>query len=488
MNLNLITQSADLSNARIEVLNNVEHLVIPTVAAVNGVMNGGLLTMETIEASLPAWEGVAVTMAHPTQYGENISANTQFAIENFVVGRFFNARIDGDKFKGEFWINMEQLEEHEHKDEFLAAVEAGETIEVSTAYWCGQIGKSGIHNGEKYTHIQTGLVPNHVAILLHEEGACSVAKGCGTPRTNQEEGQVDDQPETNEEQEKQKNFFARLKEKAGEGVANILEAMRDNRISHGQTRNRLHDAISEDERSDTWIWVIDVFDDEVIYGRELASGDIAVFSRKYGISAPDYDPTLEDPVEVQQVVTYEPVSTNTAPISEESHMDREALIERLATNEAIPFNREALTAMGDGELQYLVDNIKEEETPPADPPAEPAAEPAPEAEPVQNSLDPKVALALNALGEDGIKSVLDASAKLAEERDQKKTGMVSMLVANERCTIPEGSLRTMDVESLEGVARMAGILNYSGAGGPVANAQETSGPGPSPGVVLSDSE
>lgn len=483
-----LKNTADLSEHRTEFFEGEEHLVIPTVAAVQGVLNGQLLPIASIEASLPAWEGVAVTMSHPKKNGQDVSANTKEAIEDFVIGRFFNAHIDGTKFKGEFWINLSKLDEHEDGDEFLQLVSEGATIEVSTSYWAKADNQSGIFEGKQYNGIQQNLVPNHVAILLHETGACSVEDGCGTPRTNKDtESDMSETITTNCDEERKKNALTKLRDKLGGMVMDTLSALDVNRISHGQIRDNLRSEITSQERSDSWVFIVDVFDDEVIYGRELATGEVDLFSRSYSVgSQPNYEINIDEPVEVQQVIDYQPVSNSQ---EEENHMDRDAIIERLVANEDIPFDAEQLASMTDDQIAHLATNL---DAKPADDTEEviktPAAD-APTDEPVQNAsaLSPEVVESLNALGADGIQNVVNASKELAEQRDAAKNALVSKMVANSAVTIDEATLRRMDLEGLEGVARMAGLdVSYVGAGGPVANQKESSGPPPAPSIVLDE--
>lgn len=58
-------------------------------------------------------------------------------------------------------------------------------LEVSTGYWHDGRQQAGSVNGERYKEVQRSLLPDHLAILPNERGACSVKDGCGTPRTNQ---------------------------------------------------------------------------------------------------------------------------------------------------------------------------------------------------------------------------------------------------------------------------------------------------------------
>ena len=57
-------------------------------------------------------------------------------------------------------------------------------LEVSTGYWHDGRQHAGSFDGEPYKEVQRSLLPDHLAILPNERGACSVEDGCGTPRTN----------------------------------------------------------------------------------------------------------------------------------------------------------------------------------------------------------------------------------------------------------------------------------------------------------------
>ncbi len=492
-----LKNTADLSQHRIEIFEGDEHLVIPVIAAVQGVLNGQFLPMSSLEASLPAWEGVAVTMSHPKKFGDDVSANTQFARENFVVGYFYGATIEDNKFKGEFWINLDKLGKHEDGETLLALVEEGSVIEVSTAYWCSIDNKSGIHDGTQYSGVQTSIVPNHIAILLHEVGACSVTDGCGAPRINRENTMAEpkkEDVEINCDKDREQSILAKLRNKFGGMVMNIFGHMIDNhQVSHNQIHRDLRELITMDERSDTFIFIVDVFDTQVVYGRELPSGEVDLFSRNYSVKngdSPDFTIEIDEPVEVKQVVSFEPVSNSQ---EEEINMDREALIKRLATNEATPFTREQLTELDDDQLAHLATNLVEakSEGKVSDSPEKGSGteEPGSVSGDIQNTLTPEVAAALNELGAEGILQIQNSAQELAEEREASKKSLVSKLIANDRVTMDEATLRRMDLEALEGVARMAGItVNYAGVGGPVANQKESSGPPPPPNILLSDIE
>lgn len=184
----LTTQAGELTaNAgRMASLDGREHLVVPVVALVAGVVNGYLVTPAELRKFADAWNGRPLPVRHPQDGAEYVSANTPGTIEGQVVGQFFNARITSDKLVGELWIDIDKCKRM--GGDYLAVLErlqGGNGIEVSTAYFCDVEQATGTHNGKAYTAVQRNLRPDHIALLPDEEGACSWKDGCGAPRVNQ---------------------------------------------------------------------------------------------------------------------------------------------------------------------------------------------------------------------------------------------------------------------------------------------------------------
>lgn len=166
-------------------LNGVTYEVYPVVAIVAGVLNGELVTQAEIGRYIDSWNNKPVPVHHPKVGNTHVSANTPDQIEKRSIGIFMNARMDGDRLLGEFWIDPRKAAAIGNDGlKVLAALRDGEPIEVSTAYFRSLVAQSGNHNGRPYSHLAQNLVPDHVAILPGEVGACSWGDGCGV-RSNQ---------------------------------------------------------------------------------------------------------------------------------------------------------------------------------------------------------------------------------------------------------------------------------------------------------------
>lgn len=192
MDVRLTTHTAQMIANRAErrTLDGRPHLVAPIVALVAGVVNGELVTVEELSAFAAAWNGRPAPLRHPQDAaGQFVSANSPEVIESSVIGQVFNMHVEGDRLRGEMWLDIEKCERIGGDAlRTLQRLDAGEVVEVSTGYFCDAEPVSGVFNGEAYTAIQRNLRPDHVALLPDEVGACSIADGCGVGRFNQTVG------------------------------------------------------------------------------------------------------------------------------------------------------------------------------------------------------------------------------------------------------------------------------------------------------------
>lgn len=162
-----------------------EYLIVPTVALKAGVVNQQLAPLDEISRYVEAWNGRPLPVRHPRKDGKYVTANQPDVIANQVVGHFYNARLDGEKLLGELWIDVEKAQKLGGDAlTVLNRLEAGEPVEVSTAYFSDLEPGEGVVNGKQYVGIQRNLRPDHIALLPDEVGACSWKDGCGAPRVN----------------------------------------------------------------------------------------------------------------------------------------------------------------------------------------------------------------------------------------------------------------------------------------------------------------
>lgn len=158
----------------------VEYLVVPVVALKAGLLNGEQVPADEVDAFPESWNGRPVVVGHPEQDGVKVSANSPSILSHIGLGQLYNANADNGKLKAEMWIDVAKAKRLGGDAlEALQRFERGESTEVSTAYWRDKDGNTA-----------RNLRPDHLAVLLHERGACSWQDGCGAPRVNQEQGEA----------------------------------------------------------------------------------------------------------------------------------------------------------------------------------------------------------------------------------------------------------------------------------------------------------
>lgn len=179
------------SNAvRRESFEGREHLVVPVVMVVQGVLQGSdgnvLFPPEEIDKYPAAWNGRPIPVLHPEQNGAQVSANSPDIIEKNTIGSIFNAYSEGGKLKAEAWIDVEKAIRLGNEP-LLAQLENGEVVEISTGYFSDLEPKRGAWEGVDYIGVHRNIRPDHLALLPGEVGACSIEDGCGT-RVNSKKG------------------------------------------------------------------------------------------------------------------------------------------------------------------------------------------------------------------------------------------------------------------------------------------------------------
>jgi hypothetical protein len=165
-----------------------EHVVVPVVALVEGVIfpvnadTPELVLLEEFGKTPQGWDGRPVMPDHPQDDVRRISANDPKTLEEMAFGRVFHSKIDKKRLCMEAWIDPVRAEKVGAEDQ-LKRIRNGKMIEVSVGCFVVAEEKSGVWNGQKYSAIWREIVPDHLALLPEGTvGACSNEMGCGTPR------------------------------------------------------------------------------------------------------------------------------------------------------------------------------------------------------------------------------------------------------------------------------------------------------------------
>lgn len=156
--------------------------------AVDGlVMNRMLYPAEQLAEGAPSLNGKPAPAGHPkNDAGQFISATNGEALLRSYAGAICrNARHESGRTLVDIEVNEAQARAHpdglklvERLDAAIAGTNA-EPIHVSTGLFCEPITANGESGGKAYDRIATRIAYDHLAFLLHEQGAGTPEQGVG---------------------------------------------------------------------------------------------------------------------------------------------------------------------------------------------------------------------------------------------------------------------------------------------------------------------
>lgn len=407
-------------------LDGKDYLVAPTVVLVEGVLNGIYTPAEEIGDFYESWNGRPLPLRHPQQDGVYLSANSPATVESQVLGYFWNAAFDGKRLKGEMWLDVEKIARlGDDALTTLQRIQAGEPVEVSTAYWSEDEEAQGTFEGKPYLRIARNLRPDHIAILPDEEGACNWADGCGVPRVN--------------------------KENVMPVTANEIELSDKLALVRAQFWRNFR---PEDE-SEYWDYdIIGIFENSVIAKDWANKRHIAV---DYTVAESGDAVAFGEPVEVQ--VVYRAAESGT---------------EVVINQEIEPMPEEQKDVQTNTQPEETPCAGKSEQSQTQQSKAEPVAnneQPQSDlVEEVEHELDEElkdVAALLKELG--GADGIRESLQMLKSNRDEVRQNLIAELTANSLCAFEAAELNAMETTTLQKLAQSLRLPNYAGRGGPRAN-------------------
>lgn len=157
--------------------NGREYVVAPMTLIVPGVLPGSkgplLYPPDEVARNVGDWDGVPITLGHPTRNGRTVSAKSPGVA---AIGHLARPRFGG-RLTAEGWFDVERTRRADPR--LLASLTAGDKIELSTGLFTDNHPAAGAHNGRPYHAVARNYRPDHLAILTSQPGACSVRDGCG---------------------------------------------------------------------------------------------------------------------------------------------------------------------------------------------------------------------------------------------------------------------------------------------------------------------
>lgn len=174
-------------------LHGRDYIVARVRMIVPGVLPGSrgplLYPEDEVSKDVGVWNGMPLTLYHPTRNGEPTTARDPDILEAQGIGFIFKTRFKGSLdslayFDEALVKNHDKRLADEHK--VLPRLLQGVPIEVSTGLFTRDepAEKDAVYNGKPYRAIARDYKPDHLAVLPDVVGACSVKDGCGVMVTH----------------------------------------------------------------------------------------------------------------------------------------------------------------------------------------------------------------------------------------------------------------------------------------------------------------
>lgn len=280
--------------------NDIVYWKVPVVMTQEGVHSGSrgpMLHLESeLDASTNKWEGIPVVIRHPEdENGNYISVFSEGVLDNSGVGKIRNPVMDGKKLKAEVWLEKDRL--MEVNESAYNSIKNGLVMEVSIGSYANEEKKEGTYKNKSYNAIARNIIPDHLALLPDEIGACSTDEGCGLrvnkdfSSNNQSKGGINVNKEL-------KTQLRQLNEQGFNFHFIANEQSLQDRIQ------KIRDLIYAKDSPTESYYIEDVFENYLVYHRRDQNTDTSgMFKQFYSISDGEVSLT-GDPVKVQRKVEY----------------------------------------------------------------------------------------------------------------------------------------------------------------------------------------
>ncbi len=499
----------DTDGIRTAELYGQDHTVIPCVALVEGVLwpvnapSPELALAEEFGRFPDSWNGRPVVFKHPVVDGVAVSASSPELLENNAFGLTFNTVVEDGKLKIEIWINQARVEElGQEAQDTIAALTSGDTVvEVSTGLFTQREPVTGEFEGETYEAIWRNIVPDHLAVLPEGSiGACSVADGCGAPRSNEMQPAMRAMEFTSssctceptgaggggDEGDEHQSMWARLQAKFGD-----LMQFRDSseHLSDHDLRVALNLALTAAD-PDSFFFILAVYPEANDTGTFVYEQGFSgtLFERDFSVAEGGPITLGAEATSVRPVTTFVPVEVitgNAANINQENDMDVKELVNALIANEGSQFgedDREWLMGLEAEQLTKM--SPVEPAAPAAQTPEQIAAAEQAEAEAdrLQAIADARAPVTTEQYIADApaeIQQLLNASLDMHRQR---KNAVIESLMANDRNLFTKPALEAKSLEELEQIAVLATDITYIGQGPVISNTVDDNRVGEMPSV------
>lgn len=183
MHMEQITINLAAPKVRRETMGGRTYLVAPLTMIVPGVLAGSkgplYYPLEEIEKSSLAWNHMPILLNHPYDAAGNpVSGRDPEYLGKQALGIVLRSKVDG-KLTAEGWFDEVACNLVDRR--IVHNLESGQSSDLSTGLFTDNepAGEGAVFNDRPYTHVARNYRPDHLAILLDKQGACSRSQGCG---------------------------------------------------------------------------------------------------------------------------------------------------------------------------------------------------------------------------------------------------------------------------------------------------------------------
>lgn len=163
---------------REEDLNGRHYIVVPMTMILEGVHTGSqgpvYYSLDELAKTPKMWNMKPVVIEHPFR-GD--TATDLEVYKKQAVGMIMNCHFIDGKLKAEAWIDQELAQEK--CPELLEHITHKLPMEISTGLFSELVMDEGVWKGEPYKGRIINIRADHLAILPHKQGACSLSDGAG---------------------------------------------------------------------------------------------------------------------------------------------------------------------------------------------------------------------------------------------------------------------------------------------------------------------
>jgi hypothetical protein len=420
-------------------------VMVPVVMMVEGVHNGsgGALyySPEVLGSNISDWEGKPVVIEHPKD-----GAGTFISAEGLpAVGEVRNARMDDGKLKADAYLSYDQLKVL--SQETLDRINANAPLEVSVGTFSSREDTPGDWNGEDYTGSVLDMLPDHLALLPNEPGACSNDDGCGI-RVN-----------SNSNSNKSKQGGGLKNQMSKKDLTKVLFfSLVGNETGFRETAGLIQGGLDLLDNGQKSHYLEEVYDGFYVYQVSSHSPNSRAYLKQaYSLNDNGEIELGSDPVPVKRTVTFDALSEGGGEEDEiilkrKTIMNRKGKatscsIDALIANENSHFVEEDREFLANCTQEKLDSFIPVEATPAKEKaPVVNAEEPTAIAKGVADYLTANADAVMNALPQE----VRDSIAESQEIVANQKAGLIAEIVANTKFT--EDALKAWSLDHLTTLA------------------------------------